>query len=207
MTTLYLVRHGHTDFVAQGKLPGHLAGIHLTEQGRAQAAQLAERLRGARLAGVYSSPLERARQTAKPIAEAAGLPVSVRPGLNELDIGSWEGLSLKAARRRKLWNAIQISPSTTRFPRGESFMEAQSRFVSEIEHLRTLHTGRKAAFACISHADPIKLVIAHYLGLPLDLFQRLTIAPASVSILELTGYGARLLAMNETSATRTDGER
>lgn len=205
MTTLYLVRHGHTDFVAQGKLPGHLPGIHLTEQGAAQAAQLAERLRGAHLGGVYCSPLERARQTAKPIAEAAGLPVSIRPGLSELDIGSWQGLSLKAARRRKLWATVQFAPSMARFPQGESFIEAQSRIVSEIEHLRTLHPSRKAAFACVSHADPIKLAIAHYLGLPLDLFQRLTVAPASISVLELNPRGARLLSMNDTSAAQAAG--
>lgn len=203
MTTLYLVRHGHTDFVTQGKLPGRLPGIHLSDEGRRQADRVAERMREAELIGVYSSPLARARETAKPIAGAAELPVSLRPGLGELHIGTWEGLSLKAARRRKLWASIQFAPSLVRFPDGESFIEAQSRIVSEIEHLRSLHSGRHAAFVCVSHADPIKLVIAHYLGLPLDLFQRLTVAPASISVLDLTAHGARLLTLNDTSATQS----
>ncbi len=200
MTTLFLIRHGHTDYVSEGRLPGWLPGIHLTEQGRGQAERLAEQLGDVKLRGVYSSPLDRARETAKPIAEAAELPVSIRPGLGEIQIGTWEGLSLRAAQRRKLWASIQFAPSVARFPEGESFIEAQSRVVSEIEHLRSLHTGRKAAFACVSHADPIKLAIAHYLGLSLDLFQRLVVAPASISSLQLTDHGARLLTMNDTRA-------
>lgn len=203
MTTLYLVRHGHTDFVTQGKLPGWLPGIHLSDDGKSQADRVAARLREADLTGVYSSPLDRARETAKPIAKAADLPVSLRPGLGELQIGTWQGLSLKAARRRKLWASIQFAPSVVRFPEGESFIEAQSRIVTEIEHLRSLHAGREAAFACVSHADPIKLAIAHYLGLPLDLFQRLTVAPASISVLHLTARGARLLTLNDTCATHS----
>lgn len=203
MATLYLIRHGHTDYVSQGKLPGWLPGIHLTEHGQSQAERLAEQLREAGLKGVYTSPLDRARETAKPIGKAADLPVSIRPGLGEIDIGSWEGLSLKAAQRRKLWASIQFAPSVTRFPEGESFIEAQARIVSEIEHLRSLHTGRKAAFACISHADPIKLAIAHYLGLSLDLFQRLVVSPASVTTMQLTEHGARLLAMNDSRSAES----
>lgn len=200
MTTLYLVRHGHTDYVSKDKLPGRLPGIHLTERGQAQADRVAARLRSVQLKAVYCSPLDRARETAKPIAEASELPVSIRPGLDELDVGKWQGLSLKAARRRKLWASIQFAPSTARFPEGESFIEAQARIVAEIEHLRELYTGKQDAFVCVSHADPIKLVVAHYLGLPLDLFQRLTVAPASISALNLTDHGARLLVLNDTRA-------
>lgn len=202
MTTLYLIRHGHTDYVTQGKLPGWLPGIGLSEEGSSQAARLAEHLRSAKLKGVYSSPLQRARLTAEPIAQAAGRKLVLRDGLGEIRIGKWEGLSLKAARRRKLWPTIQFSPSTARFPGGESFMEAQARIVGEIERLRSAHAGRKAAFACVSHADPIKLAIAHYLGLPLDLFQRLTVSPASISVLQLGAHGARLFALNDLSAAR-----
>lgn len=198
MTILYLIRHAHNQYVSQGKLPGWLPGIHLSEEGREQAARLAERLQNAKLKGVYASPLERARETAEPIAEAVRKPLSVRPGLGEIRIGSWEGLSLKAARRRKLWRAIQFTPSMARFPGGESFVGAQTRIVTELETLRQKHSGEKAALACVSHADPIKLAIAHYLGLPLDLFQRLTVAPASISVLHLGPYGARLLTLNQT---------
>lgn len=201
MATVYLIRHGQNHYVKQQKLPGWIPGIHLDQVGRQQAAQLGKHLRAKKLAAVYSSPLERALETATEIASACGLEVQVREALGEIRIGRWEGLSLKAARRRKLWLQIQAAPSLARFPDGESFVEAQTRIVTEIEALRTRHRHRKAAFACVSHADPIKLAIAHYLGLPLDQFQRLAVAPASLSTLHIGGMGARLLTMNDTHAS------
>lgn len=205
MAIVYLVRHGQNHYVKQQKLPGWIPGIHLDQVGRQQAAQLGQHLRATKLQAVYSSPLERALETATEIAAACGLEVQVREALGEVRIGSWEGLSLKAARRRKLWPQIQAAPSLARFPGGESFVEAQTRVVTEIEALRNRHQQRKAAFACVSHADPIKLAIAHYLGLPLDQFQRLTVAPASLSALQIGSMGARLLMMNDTHASEAAG--
>lgn len=193
MTAIYLVRHGLNDYVEQGKLAGWLPGVHLNAAGREQAVRTAEMLRRVKLQAVYSSPLERATETAEEIASVQGLDVRVLSGLGELRIGRWEGLSLRAARRRKLWPIIQRAPSLARFPDGESFLEAQSRIVETLEGLRSAHSG---AIACVSHADPIKLAIGYYIGLPLDLFQRLHVGPASISELSIEDGFARLIQLN-----------
>jgi len=197
MTAIYLIRHGQNDFVREGRLPGWLPDIHLNQAGRLQADQLAESFQGIRLQAIYTSPLERALETGAALAEAQGLELIVREALGEIRIGTWEGLSLRAARRRKLWPILRCAPSLARFPQGESFVEAQARVVGELESLRVRHKG---AIACVSHADPIKLAVAHYLGLPLDQFQRLTIEPASVSLLEVHNHSARLIRLNDTHA-------
>lgn len=193
MTTVFLVRHGQNDYVKKGKLAGWLPGVHLNAEGRRQAVATAELLRSEKLQAVYSSPLDRAKETAVEVAKPHKRKVIVERDLGEVRIGSWEGLSLKAARRRKLWPVIQHTPSLARFPEGESFLEAQARVVEAIERLRGKHSG---AIGCVSHADPIKLAIAHYIGLPLDAFQRLVIAPASVSKLVLEEGSARLVRLN-----------
>ncbi len=193
MTTLLLIRHGQNDFMEKGKLAGWLPGVHLNETGRAQAAVLAQELGEYRLEAVYSSPLERAAETARPIARVQGTRAGIRKGLGEVRIGRWEGLSLRAARRRKLWRTIQNTPSLARFPEGESFLEAQERIVATLEELRMKHSG---AIACVSHADPIKLAVAHYIGIPLDSFQRLDIGPASITQLTIESGPARLNRLN-----------
>jgi probable phosphoglycerate mutase len=141
-------------------------------------------------------------ETAKPLADSKGLQVINAESLGEIGYGRWQGQSLKTLRRRKLWPIIQNTPSLARFPEGESFVEAQARVVSKIEELRTKHKGKKNAIACVTHADVIKLIIAHYIGLPLDLFQRLVVLPGSVSTLHLDP-GIRLLALNDTTANRS----
>lgn len=206
MTTIFLIRHGQNDFVGKGKLAGWLPDVHLDERGVAQVKALAEVMASVKLHAVYSSPLDRTMETAAPLAAAQGSEVIPRHGLGEIHYGRWQGQSLKALRRRKLWPVVQIMPSLARFPEGESFAEAQARVVAEIEAMRATHKSRKAAIACVSHADIIKLAIAHYLGLPLDLFQRLTIDPASISILDLGERHARLIRLNDTRATRAGVE-
>ena len=193
MTTIYLIRHGQNDYVDKQKLAGWLPGIHLNAVGREQATEAAEALRSAKLQAVYSSPLERSKETADVIATVQDLDVVILQGLGELKIGRWEGLSLRAARRRKLWPTIQRAPSLARFPDGESFLEAQSRIVAALEGLRAKHSG---AIACVSHADPIKLAIAHYIGLPIDSFQRLDVRPASISQLSVEQRSVRLVQLN-----------
>jgi probable phosphoglycerate mutase len=193
MTVVYLIRHGQNDYVKQEKLAGRLPGVHLNDVGREQAAIVAEALKSNKLQAVYSSPLERATETAKPVAAAQGLKVVSLKGLSEIDIGKWQGLSLRAARRRKLWPTIQQRPSLARFPEGESFLEAQSRIVETLEAIRTKHSG---SIACVSHADPIKLAIAHYIGMPIDSFQRLEIGPSSISELFFKDGSARLIRLN-----------
>lgn len=200
MTTLLLIRHGLNDFVRKGKLAGWLPDIHLNEKGQAQAQALAELLSNHKLEAVYSSPLERTMETAWPIARAQGRDVIPRPGLGEVKYGRWQGRTLKSLRKLKSWAVIQDQPSLARFPEGESFPEAQARIVAELEDLRQRHRSRKSIIACVSHSDIIKLAVAHYLGLPLDLFQRLTVSPASVTSLSIGKRHVRLLNLNDRRA-------
>jgi probable phosphoglycerate mutase len=202
MTTIFLIRHGQNEFVKTGKLAGRLPDVHLNEVGRRQSEALAEILKPVRLQAVYSSPLERTIETAHPIAKLQGKSVEVRQGLAETQYGRWQGQKLKTLQSRKLWPLIQISPSLVRFPEGESFSEAQARIVMELDHLRARHRSAKSVIACVSHADPIKLAIAHFIGIPLDLFQRLVIEPASINILHFSSHGARLVRLNDTAANR-----
>lgn len=204
MTRLYLIRHGENDWVGK-RLPGWSRGLHLNKRGRAQAERLAELLAGQRFQAIYSSPLERARETAEPLARRQGLAVQLRPSLRDLNVGQWQGQSLRLLRLRRLWSVIQHTPSRARFPGGESFSEAQGRLVAEVDALLPAHASPKAAIAVVSHADPIKLITAHYLGLPLDLFQRLALEPASISILHLGEGSSRLIRWNDARATDTSG--
>jgi broad specificity phosphatase PhoE len=195
MPIFLLIRHGENDFLKQGRLPGHLPDIHLNKRGREQAVALAETLKTAPIRAIYSSPLERAVETAEPLARILGLPIQIRPALLDTDVGEWQGLYLKELRKLSLWKQVHAHPSTFRFPGGESFIEFQQRLVSEIESLRHAHQ-HKDMLAVVFHSDPIKLVLAHYLGLPLDNFQKFGVAAGSVSILRLGKSGGQLAGSN-----------
>ena len=201
MTTLYLIRHGHNDFLGKRKLAGRMQNVHLSSEGNRQAEALSRILSSVKFEAIYASPLERAVETAEPLARDQSLDILIREGLLEIGYGTWQGQSLKALRRRKLWPIIQNTPSLARFPDGESFPEAQARVVADLEALRDVHRSEKARIACVFHSDPIKLAIAHYLGLPLDLFQRITIAPASISVLTISDSSIRVMGLNDTRAT------
>ncbi len=202
MTTVFLIRHAENDFMRQHKLAGWLPGIHLNARGKAQADALVPLLEPVRLEAVYSSPLERALETAAPTARARGLTVQRRADLGEIQYGRWQGQPLSRLRRLKLWTQVQTTPSLVTIPEGESFRQAQARIVDALERLRQQHAG---AIACFSHADPIKLALAYYLGQPLDLFQRLMIDPASVSTLAFAEGRVRVMSINDTRATRAAG--
>jgi probable phosphomutase (TIGR03848 family) len=199
LATIVLVRHATT--AATGKrLGGWTPGVHLDEPGRAQAEATAARLADAPIAAVYASPLERTQETAKAIAKAHGLRVRTRREIGEVDYGDWTDLPLGQLRRRSLWKVIQQTPSRVTFPGGESIRGAQARAVDAVETLATDH-GDETVVA-VSHADVIKAVVAHYLGMPLDAFQRLDIAPASVSILHLgDGTPPMVVQVNDTGST------
>ena len=198
MPLILLIRHGENDYVKTGRMAGRLPDVHLNERGRAQSVELAEALAQAPIKALYSSPMERALETAAPLAEKLGLEINVRPGLLETNIGDWSGMELKAARKLPEWKTIQSAPSRFRFPGGESFVEMQSRLVNEIELIAKEHKGdADALVACVSHADPIKLIVAYYMGMPLDHFQRLGCDTASVTMLMLGQGGAGLLKLNQ----------
>jgi probable phosphomutase (TIGR03848 family) len=198
MMNLLLIRHGLNDWVASHRLSGWLPGIHLNDEGRAQADALARRLAEVRLAAIYSSPLERTLETAQPLAEAHSLTIEVRQGLGEINCGDWAGRSLDELKEEELWPVIRVYPGGARFPGGESLREAQARMVAELDAIRDAHPGQTVA--AISHADPIKLAVAHYVGLPLDLFRRVTISPASVTALTFTRFGPLLVCLNHTES-------
>jgi len=194
MPTLLLIRHGENDYVKKNKLPGQQGGIHLNERGQKQAAALADSLKELPIQAVYASSLERAVETAEPLAKVLHLEVQLRPALMDINIGSWTGRSLKMLNRIKAWRIVQRAPSIFHFPEGESFLQAQERIVSELDAISMAH--KKGLVAIVFHADPIKLAIGHYIGLPFDNFQKLAIETGSVSILGIHEFGAILLALN-----------
>ena len=193
MTVVYLVRHGVTSHTGH-KLSGWMPDIHLTGKGVAQAEAVAERLASVPLKAVYSSPIDRTMETARPIAARHGLPVRSRRYIGEVEFGRWEDRSFKTLRRTKLWGRVQRFPSGARFPDGETLREVQVRAVDEIERISAEHP--RDAVCCVSHADVIKLVLAHYMGLHIDLFQRLDVGPASVSVITVREEGPVVHAMN-----------
>jgi len=195
MPIILLIRHGENDYVKKHRLPGRKPGIHLNKKGRAQAKTLAKELSQAPIKAIYSSPLERTIETAEPIAKALGLKIIPRKGLIETDVGEWQGRKVKDLSRLKIWWQVQFNPSRFRFPGGERIEDAQHRFVKCIEELCKQHDPEDVII-CVSHSDPIKIVVAYYLGLPLDLYQRLTVSPASITALQIGDFGSRLLMLN-----------
>ena len=198
-TLFLLVRHGLTP--TTGKvLPGRAAGLHLAEAGQAQATAAAERIAAlSHVDAVYASPLERARETAAPIAKAKGLRVRIDKGLLECDFGEWTGEELKKLMKLPEWGTVIRAPSTFRFPGGESFNEMQVRIVSAIDRLRAAHKG--GVVVCVSHADPIKAAVAHAMCTHIDLFQRIVISPCSVTAIAYSPGGPVVLTVNSTGGS------
>lgn len=197
MPLLLLIRHGENDFVKTGKLAGRIPGVHLNERGQKQAQALGEALADIPIKAVYSSPLERAMETAAPVAAYHKLEITQEPDLMDTDIGKWQGKSVRVLSLTKVWKIVQHSPSRFRFPEGESFPEAQTRYVNVIERIVQKHNKPKDIIAVVFHADPIKLVVSHLLGLPLDHFQRLSCDTGSVTVLHINEMGANLVKLNQ----------
>jgi broad specificity phosphatase PhoE len=199
MPTIYLIRHGENDYVKTGRLAGRLPGVHLNETGRQQAQAVADalcqKLSKEQVKSIYSSPLERAMETAAPIARAFEIKIIVREGLTETQYGEWENKSIKGLSRLKDWKRVQTAPSLFGFPGGESFTETQNRIVTELKDLVRHHTAQDIILV-VSHADPIKLAVAYFVGLPMDMFQRLQVLPASITGLFIDQRISRLLTLN-----------
>ncbi len=196
-SVVLLVRHGLTPTTGV-KLPGRAPGLHLSDEGRRQAEAAAGRIAAiGKVAALYCSPLTRARETAQPIGRAVKRALRVERDLADLDIGEWTGLSLKQAARRPEWETVQRSPSTFRFPGGESFPEMQARMTTALARIVARHPGQIAVV--VSHADPIKAAVAQALGTPLDLFQRIMIAPASITVVAYRRGGPSVITVNSLS--------
>jgi probable phosphoglycerate mutase len=198
-TTVVVVRHGQTPTTGR-TLPGRAPGLHLADTGQQQAERAAARIAELKkVDALYTSPLERARETAAPIARATGLKAVVAKGLVECDFGEWTGQELKELMKLPEWQTVQRAPSTFRFPGGESFAEMQLRIISTVDELRVRHAG--GTIVCVSHADPIKALVAHAVGTHLDLFQRIVISTCSVTVLAWTLGGPIALTVNSTGGS------
>ena len=201
---LLLIRHALTPHVGN-RLSGWSSGVHLSDEGRVQAARLAERLHDVQIDAVYSSPLDRALETAQPVARDHKLRVRQREEMGEVKYGELEGKSLKTLAKGKIWSRLREWPSDVRFPGGESLRETQARAVAAIERLRAEHVNQ--VVAVVSHGDWIRLSVAHYLGVHIDLYRRINVDPASVSAILFFEFGPVVQLVNETGNLTVVGRR
>ncbi len=201
MAIVVLVRHGRTTANADGVLAGRTPGVRLDATGRDQAARTGERLAVVPLVGVVSSPLERCRETSQAVLERQDPrpDLSVDDGLSECDYGDWQGRTLKDLAGEDLWKVVQNQPSAVTFPGGESMPTMQARSVAAVREndaaFEAEH-GPSAVWAAVAHGDIIKAILADALGQHLDLFQRIAVDPASISIVRYATARPTVLAMN-----------
>jgi len=201
MATVILVRHGRTTANASGTLAGRLPGVRLDDVGVGQAQRTGERLAVVPLAAIVTSPLERCRQTAKLLVAAreSAPKVTAEKGISECDYGEWQGRPLRELAKEPLWKVVQGQPSAAAFPGGESLATMQARSVAAVRRhdaaIEAEH-GPGAVWVAVSHGDIIKSLLADALGMHLDLFQRINVDPASVSIVRYTGTRPYVLATN-----------
>jgi broad specificity phosphatase PhoE len=198
MTCAFLVRHGANDLIGRA-IAGRQRGVSLNFEGRAQAQRLARRFEREAIVGIHCSPLERARETAEPIADQLRLDIEIVPALDEIDFGAWTGLELDKLALRPDWQRWNAVRSNSRAPGGETMLEVQARVVGHIEKLGD--AAKDAGYILVGHADPIKSALLYYLGAPIDFVHRLEVSPASISAVELGGHEPRLLFINETVTT------
>jgi probable phosphoglycerate mutase len=195
LATFLLISHASSTEHDERVL-GRAANVQLSDVGRAQASRLAERLGRLKISAVYSSPLQRAHQTAEALASRHRLEVRTREPLTELDFGEWSGLSYDTLDEISRWHVYNVYRTGTRPPGGEMLVEAQTRMVAEINRLSAVHSPH--VVAVVSHVDPLRALIGHFAGIPIELLERIELAPASVSVLSLTTTGARLRRLNDT---------
>lgn len=196
MTTFFLVRHASCPGLGK-MLWGRKEGVCLNEAGKAEAQRLAKRFNGLKLDALYSSPLERARETADAIASVARVEVQENSAFNEIDFGEWSGKSFDELQPDERWRRFNTKRSMALIPGGESFLEAQTRAITELEKLSWRHPDARVAI--VTHADVIKAIVSHVAGAPIDLWQRLEISPGSVTIVATDEHETKLLAVNSRS--------
>ena len=199
-TLIIFVRHGKTPTTGT-KLPGRAPNLHLSNEGKSQAETVAKEIEnssssfiGSKVSAVYTSPMERTQETAKPIAKTLNLRVRTLQGLNECDFGDWTGRRLRDLSKLKSWSIIQKHPSNFRFPNGESFTEMQNRMIKTVDKIVKRHPGQTVV--CVSHADPIKAILASAVGTPLDEFQRIVVGPCSTSMVLYRKERPLILTLN-----------
>jgi probable phosphomutase (TIGR03848 family) len=208
MATIYLLRHAESSANSAGILAGRLPSISLSKAGKVQSRAIVKALKNLEVTHIYSSPIQRCRETIEPFAKSSNRKVTSAPNFIEMDYGDWSGRKLSTLRREKLWKSIQKQPSTVRFPNGESFQEMQARIKEGLNDLAKKH--KKGRVLVVSHGDPIKVAIASALGMNLDEFQKLVVDPASLTIIDwpsgtLLGSNIPLLPIKKKTAKRKAG--
>ena len=193
MITFFLIRHASCSGLGQ-TLWGRTPGVCLNETGKLQAQRVAERFGGMTLQAIYSSPLERALETAETIARSMNLEVTKNPAFDEINFGEWTGKSFDTLSSDESWRRFNRDRSTTRIPGGESFLEVQTRVVTGLERLSSQHTNARVAI--VSHADVIKAAVGYFTATPIDLLQRIEISPCSVSVVAMDKDSVRVLTIN-----------
>lgn len=198
MTEFLLVRHGANEYTRTHRLAGWTPEVHLNEFGIAQAAAVGEHLSKRKIHAIYSSPLERTMETAQAIlTHHPNLTLQTIEDVGEVRYGEWTGQELSKLAQTRLWRHVQHEPSRVTFPGGEAMRDAQIRAVNAIEQLRTHHP--RDTVCVVSHSDIIKMIVAHYMGMHLDLFQRINISPCSLTIIHLGSGQPMIEQVNETS--------
>ena len=195
MSLVFLVRHAHNDYIREGRLAGRSAGIHINQKGIEQTKQLIASLKKIPIKAIYSSPLERAIDTAQLIADEIKLDIVQEEALLEIDYGEWQGKKLVELRKTALWRSVVQTPALIRFPGGESFFEAQLRATRFILSIFNQYE-RQEKIICVTHADIIKLIVAYFLGLSLDHFQKINISTSSVTVLNCHQHRVSLLGLS-----------
>ncbi|MFD4989346.1 MSMEG_4193 family putative phosphomutase [Streptomyces sp. NPDC058374] len=202
MPTLILVRHGRSTANTAGILAGRTPGVRLDDHGRAQAEALPARLAAVPLAAAVSSPLERCRETLAPLLAARpGLAVHEEPGVNECDYGDWSGRKLSELGGEPLMEIVQQHPSAAAFPGGESMRHMHHRAAEAVRDWNAriaAEHGEDAAYVLCTHGDIIKSLVADALGLHLDLFQRVSVEPCSVTAIRFTRLRPFLVRLGDT---------
>ncbi len=193
MTTFLLIRHGETDWLSE-RLSGRLPDVHLNELGRGKAEAVASMLQALSLDAVYSSPLERAMETAEPTARAAGKQILPDERLQEVDFGDLTGKPFSELRDTPIWRDVHVRPADVRYPGGESLPEVQERAVQMIHEIAA--DRESGIVALFTHADTIRLALAHFLQMPLAAYHALVTAPASVSVVSLNRKAVRVIGIN-----------
>ncbi len=194
MTVFHLVRHG--EHVLAGRvLAGRTSGIGLSERGRAEIASVADRLAGENIAALYSSPLQRTKETAEILSARLGLPIGYREDVIELDFGEWTGLTFDQVRADRRWEPWQKHRSIAAVPGGESMRQVQGRIVNALCDLRRTHSD--GTVAIVSHGDVIRAALLFALGMPLDSYSRIEVALASISTIRIDDAGIRVPTLNE----------
>jgi len=197
VTAFLLIRHATNDFVGKA-IAGRAVGVHLNATGRAQAERLADRLASTRIDALYTSPRERACETAAPFAARLGLVAQISPAIDEIEFGEWTGRTFPELEAEPQWPVWVERRSAAIIPGGERILEVQRRFIREMERLADTHPNQ--TIALFSHGDPIRAGLAHFLGTSLDNLERFEIAPASISIVVMDGAWAQVRLLNYTGS-------